>query len=493
MKDNIRYLFYPETIAVIGASSNPAKWGFTILNNIITGGYKGKVYGVNPRADTIYGVKCYNSVKEIPNTVDLAVIAIPREKVFDAVKDCAEKGVKAVMIITSGFSEAGKEYAELEYKIAEFGREHSLPIAGPNGQGVFNAFINLSATMSFYSVKPAKVSFVSQSGNMGNTVISWAKTYRMGFGKFISSGNEGLLRTEDYYEYFANDPDTDIILSYIEGVDDGRRYFEVLRKVSMKKPVIVLKGGKTEEGKRAAESHTGSMGGSYEIFKAAFKQCGAIVAENTEEMCDYAFAFLTQPLPQGRRVGAVSEGGGWAVLVSDAVANYGLELINLPEEIKREIDKLLPFYWSRNNPVDLVAEREEGVYEKVCELLISSPHVDIFMSLGVGYMFSGVFKVKRAKLLGEEMKAMMIDYISKKGLHQVENLVELWRRWKKPVICASDVMLTDEWEENKSITYLLDNGIFVYPTPERAARAASALYRYSMWRRVRGDGDITKG
>lgn len=485
MKEKIRFLFYPESIAVIGASTNVAKWGFIILDNIIAGGYKGRVYPVNPRADSIFGLKCYRRVQDIPDEVHLAVITIPRDSVFDVLKDCADKGVKSIMVISSGFSEAGKEFVELENKLAEFGKEKGIPIAGPNGQGIFNAFINLSATMSYFNVKPAKISFVSQSGNMGNTMIQWAKKYGMGFGKFVSSGNEAMLKTEDYYEYFENDPDTDVVLSYVEGIDDGRKFFERLRSLASKKPVIVLKGAKTAEGRRAAESHTGAVAGSYEVFKSAVKQAGGILVENPEEMGDLAFAFLYQPLPKGKRVGAISGGGGWAVLVADALAEEGLELAKFSPSLMEELNKLLPYYWSRNNPVDLVAERKEGLYQRVAELVISEPYVDIFMALGIGYGYSGVFKIDGSKLIDPEMKEQIKSYVRERGIGESLALIELKEKFKKPIIAASDSMFAEDFYRNESLKILIENGIFVYPTPQRAARVAARMYWYAEYLRRR--------
>lgn len=487
MKEKIRFLFYPESVAVIGASTNIGKWGFIILDNIITGGYRGKVYPVNPKADTIFGIKSYRSVKEIPDKVDLAVITIPREKIFGVLDECAEKGVKSIMVISSGFSEAGKEFAELERKLAEFGHEKGIPIAGPNGQGIFNAFINLSATMSYFHLKPAKVSFVSQSGNMGNTIISWAGKYGMGFGKFISSGNEGMLKTEDYFEFFKDDPDTDVVLSYVEGVDDGRNFFQKMKELTAKKPLILLKGAKTSEGRQAAESHTGAIAGSYEIFKAAVQQAGGILVENPEEMGDLAFALLYQPLPKGRRVGAVSKGGGWAVLAADALAREGLELVRFSDSLMQELNRLLPYYWSRNNPVDLVAERKEGLSEKVVELVASEPYVDIFMGLGVGYEFSGASKIAGSRLIEESMKEEIKKYVREKGISESYAIINLKEKLKKPFILASDVMFAEDFSKNEAIKILIDNGIFVYPTPERAAKVVGKMCWYAEYLKRKGN------
>ncbi|HEY4715727.1 MAG TPA: CoA-binding protein [bacterium] len=491
MKEKIRYLFYPESIAVVGASTNPSKWGFVVLNNIVTSGYKGRIYAVNPGANAIGGIKCYKKINDLPEGAHLAVITLPREKVFDALKECIAKGVKSIMVITSGYSEAGKDHAELENKLVSLCRDAGIPMAGPNGQGIFNSFINLSATMAYYNIKPAKISFVSQSGNMGNTMIEWAKKYSMGFGKFISSGNEAMLKTEDYYDYFKDDPDTDVVISYIEGVDDGRRFFEKARELAKKKPLIILKSARTSQGKKSAESHTGAMAGSFDIFKAAVWQAGGILVQNAEEMGDAAFAFLHQPLPKGRKVGAVSEGGGWAVLVADALTEEGLELPAFPQELIAEFNKILPFYWSRNNPVDLVAERGEGIYEKVTELMASSKNVDIFMSLGVGYWYGAAFKIADSKLIEESMKGTLIDYIKANGIHQAKHLIELWKRLNKTVICASDIMLSDDFQKNEALKLLIDNGIFVYPTPDRAAKAVARLCWYAEYLRRREKQQLT--
>ena len=482
--DNIRFLFYPRTIAMVGASTTPGKWGHIVFQNIITMGYEGRIYPVNPKAESVFGRKSYKSVAELPEIPDLAVVIVPKDKVLSSVEECGKKGIKACMVITSGFSEAGD--FETEKKIAETAKRYNIALAGPNGQGVFNNFIKLSATMALVRTPLGNISLVSQSGNLCNSVLSWAAHYNLGMGKFISSGNEALLKVEDYFEYFANDPDTDVILSYVEGVDEGRRFFEKAKKASEKKPILILKGAKTNEGTRAALSHTGALAGSYKIFSSVAKQAGCIITEDIEEFLDIAYAFASQPLPNGKKVTVISEGGGWAVLAADTVDKEGLEMSKLTPDILEKLDKLLPPWWSKNNPIDLVAERKPGIYQQILDTVISSEITDSVVTLGIGYYYEGARKIKQGEfLLDEETKKLAISMIEREGMEQVSHILEMKEKYKKPIMCASDVMLGKNFFENKAIEKLLENRIFVYPTPQRAIHALSKLVWYSDYLRKR--------
>ena len=259
-------LFNPKSIALIGASNHLQKWGAIIFLNIILGGYSGRLYPVHPREEVIFGHKVYAKVSLIPGPVDLAIIAIPAHLTMEAVQDCIQKGVRMAIVITSDFSETGEEGARLEKALTAETRSAGMRLVGPNTMGIFSATASLTALMPPVRPRRGKVSLVSQSGNIGTQMLGWGEKFPVGYSKYVSSGNEGDLRSEDYLSFFGKDPETKVILTYIEGLDDGRKFFETARKITPSKPIIAFKGGKTLAGARAAKSHSGAMAGLNELY-----------------------------------------------------------------------------------------------------------------------------------------------------------------------------------------------------------------------------------
>lgn len=301
-------LFNPRNVAVIGASKNIMKWGCIILANIITGGYKGDIYPINPKEKEIQGFKAYPDVCDVPGEVDLAMIVTPARTVPDVMKRCAKKGVKAVVVVPGGFSEEGGGGLELEREVVKIAEAGKIRMVGPNTMGVFSGNLSMCAMMPPVRPLPGAISFVSQSGNLGTQLLGLGQMHEVGFSKFASSGNEAALFTEDYIEYFGADPQTKVVLAYIEGLDHGRKFLEIAKKVTRKKPLVVFKGGQTDAGARAARSHCGAMAGRDSIYNAAFKQAGAIRAATPDEMLDLARALVSLPLPKGNRVGIIFVG-----------------------------------------------------------------------------------------------------------------------------------------------------------------------------------------
>lgn len=463
--------FKPKGIALIGASSSPNKWGFRILANIVTGGYKGLICPVNPRAGTLLGLKVFSSLKLVPDSVDLAVITIPARQVFKALEECAEKGIRSVIIITSGFSETGALGQDLENEITRLARGKGLHFIGPNTMGVFSAASHLHVLMPPVQPPRGGVSYVSQSGNVGVQMLAWGMERGVGFSKFVSSGTEGDIQTEDYLEYFSTDPDTKVILTYVEGLKNGRHFLDIARKAAQTKPIIYFKGGKSDAGSKAAQSHSGAMASRYNLFKAACRQAGLIEAETTDGMLDYAAAFLNYPLPRGNRIAVLTRGGGWGVVAADACREWGLELPTLPDRLIEKLNQILPAYWSHGNPVDMAATLNPEALPKSLEILIQEDGLDGIIAQGVEARVKTSLSVER---LG---KMNLLDGIEVEE-KQEENLdvhliMDLMAAYKKPVIMVSGVS-----SFTRAVSYRGRKTV-IFPTPERGARALAKLWQYS--------------
>ncbi|MDH5636287.1 MAG: CoA-binding protein [Candidatus Bathyarchaeota archaeon] len=462
----LEYLFNPSSIAVIGASREPIKWGSIVLSNIINGGYKGKVYPINPKAEKIQGLKPYPNIKKVPREIDLSIIAIPAtgSRIPEVFEDCGEKNVKMAIVLSSGFGETGEEGRRAEEELVSSARKASIRFVGPNSMGIFYASSNLHALMPTLRPQKGNLSFVSQSGNLGVQMLSRGEQLGVGFNMFVSSGNEADLHCEDYIDYFRRDQNTKVILLYIEGLRDGKRFIETARKTTKQKPIIALKAGETRAGAKAALSHTGALSGSSSVYNSVFKQFGVIRAENTEEMLDFALAF-NQPLPTGRKVAILTRGGGWGVVTADACNKVGIEVPKPPKEILEELDKLLPFYWSRSNPIDTVAVRDPTVSMDILNIISKWKDINGLIILGgFGEFYSDFLNRIGFDDFFVEVHREILERDAKK-------LIEIANNWGKPVFAVAFKLL----DRSKTVRLLNENNIPVYYSPERAVKAFAKL------------------
>lgn len=381
---NLDRLFNPRRIAMIGASDHPLKWGHIILLNILKGDYQGTVYPVNPGKKSILGYPCYPSVHKLPEKPDVAIITTPARSVSSLIDDCGRMQIPFVIVITSDFSETGPEGAALEREIVAKANQHGIRMVGPNSMGIFSVLSRLHAMMPPPMPLPGDVSMFSQSGNIGVQMLAWGVSEGVGFGKFVSSGNEGDLNCVDYLRYFAEDNDTRVVVGYLEGIDPGTPFFPAAKEASSQKPILIFKGGRTAAGGKAAASHSGAMAGESGIYSAAFKQAGIIEAGTSQTLMDCAKAFSHYPIPRGRRIGIITRGGGWGVITADACSEYGLAVPSLSEKLMTTFDALLPKYWSRSNPVDLVATIAGDPYLECLEMMAAWDGVDAVIALGAG-------------------------------------------------------------------------------------------------------------
>ncbi len=374
----LRPMFRPESVAVIGASEDPTKWGFGVLNNISRGGFRGRIYPVNPNADTVLERKSYKSLRDIPERVDLAFVVIPSPFVASAVRDAIETGVRSLIIITAGFGETGGEGRKREAEIRNLCSEAGIPAAGPNCMGVCSFRARLVGTMEPLESEPGNLSFISQSGTYGVTTLNYGLHLHLPFNAFVSSGNEAVTRFSDYLEYFGQDDHTDVIMGYIESLRDGQRFMRIAREVTKKKPVIAMKFGRTNDGSRAAASHTGAMAGSNAIYDALFKQCGIIEVKRTHDLLNVAMAFDMQPPLRGNRIAIIGPSGGFGVATTDFLAEHGLKVPELDSMLQRRLREdaeALPFA-SLRNPIDLAADLRVDPLLKCTETVLNLDMID---------------------------------------------------------------------------------------------------------------------
>ena len=361
-------IFYPRSIAVIGASPNPDKVGYSVLRNLLP--FDGEVYPVNPNESEILGRKVHPSISSISEEVDLAVVAVPAKMVPDIIGQAGEKGVKLAVIISAGFREAGQRGKILERKVLDAAKKNNVRIIGPNCVGIMLPHEKINTTFDPISPKPGHIAFISQSGAIITTVVDWSKSEEIGFSAVISVGNQADLGFLDFLKFAEKNEETKAIVLYIEEVRNGREFLEEVEKISGKKPVIALKSGASKRGHQAASSHTGSLAGSYEVYMAAFRQAGVIAAYSLNEAFLIAELTASEGYPNGNRAVVISNAGGFAVLASDYAEKYGVDLINFSEEIGNELDTLLPKNWSGENPIDLIGDARTDRYASVFNTMI---------------------------------------------------------------------------------------------------------------------------
>ena len=362
MPDNLNYFFNPQSVAVIGASSNPNKLSFGIIQNLDQYGYKGSIYPINPKSDQILGHPCFSDILDVPGQVDLTVIVLPAKMIPDILKDCGEKGVKACIIISGGFKELGEDGKARESQLKDIAEQFGMRVIGPNCVGNINVYSGLNTT--FIKGMPAKggIGFVSQSGAVCGGVVDHIVNEEIGFSHLLSLGNEMDVNETDMIAYLADDPHTKVIAAYVESIRDGERFLQVASQVTRKKPIILLKAGKSESGARAVSSHTGSLAGSQTAYSTAFKQAGVIEVNSLRALLQTAMAFDFQPLPQNDRAVIFTNAGGPAALLSDSLDAHGLKLEQLNENLQKKLGEKLNPSAQTMNPIDMLGGATEDEY-----------------------------------------------------------------------------------------------------------------------------------
>ncbi len=378
-RTDVDYLFEPRSVAVIGASQNKAKIGYRIVENIISCGYKGEIYPVNLKGGELLGNKIYPDLSEISGKVDLAVITIPAKLVFAAVKECGEKGVKHLVIITSGFSEIGN--SEEERRIVGYARSHGMRVLGPNIFGIYSSAVSLNATFGPRGILPGHVAIVTQSGALGIAMTGKTAAESLGLSALVSVGNKSDIDESDLLEYLAHDEATQVVLLYIEGVKGGDRLVDTLTKVTREKHVIVIKSGRSKRGAMAAASHTGSLAGADEIFDSVMRQCGVLRAESVQEAFDWARFLADSPLPRGKEAVIITNGGGIGVMATDACEKYEVALYDDQRTLEKTFSVVMPDFGSSKNPIDLTGQATAQDYEHAIEAALASDDMHATLAL----------------------------------------------------------------------------------------------------------------
>lgn len=440
-------LLRPRTIAVIGAAREEGKIGHSVFKNILKEGFPGKVYPVNPNADSILGHKCYPSVKDIPDEIDLAVIVVPAKIVPKVMKECAEKGVKAVAVISSGFKEVGNEEGERE--IVRIAKEAGMRLLGPNIVGVADAYAKSNASFMPYLPPAGHIAFVSQSGALCIGLATWTKAKEIGLSSIVSLGNKADVDEADLIDYFSGDPQTRVVTIYMEGLTDGRRFMDAARRST--KPIVVLKPGRGERAAAAIKSHTGSLAGSDLAYDVAFKQCGVIRADTFPVLFNYGIALAQLPDPEGENIVILTNGGGAGVMATDTCEKYGLKLMDIPEDLAKKLRNWMPPFGSTLNPVDLTGMAPVRDYYGALTTLGEDPRVHAIIVLYCHTAITDPMELAKA----------IVKYKNE-------------AKKEKPIVAA----LIGGKECEEAIKHLMANGIPAYESPEPAVAALAIKYMY---------------
>ncbi len=448
-------IFRPRSIAIVGASRRKGTIGYEILHNLVSGDYNGKVFPVNPKAEVIHSIKCYPSVSDVPDAIDMAVIVVPSSIVPDIVEECGQKGVKGLVIISAGFKETGQKGAQLEDRLLDTIHKYGMRMVGPNCMGVIctDPAVSMNATFARIPALRGRIGFMSQSGALGEAILEYAQEVETGFSVFASVGNKADVSGNDLMEYWEHDPNTEVILLYLESFGNPRRFKEIARRTSRKKPIVAVKAGTTFAGARAASSHTGALVSREVATDALFEQCGVIRVTSIEELFDVSSALANQPLPRGDRVAIVTNAGGPGILATDACVNLGMKVEPFSEGTMRKLAEILPTEASVQNPVDMIASAGPEQYRKCLKLVLDDPKVDALITIFVSPVITDPRAIAEAVIQGTKgaTKPVLACFMGNVRVG-VEEGVEKARR------------------------------IPFYIFPESGARSLAAMEKYKRWR-----------
>ena len=472
-------LFEPRGVLVAGVSTHPGKFGFVSLHNILASGYPGRVYGSSREAGEVLGVPVVADPADLPDdAIDLVFVCTPAAANADLLRACARKGIRAAFLASAGYGEAGAEGQQLQAELVALADELGMLVAGPNGQGVVSTPARLCAQIVAPYPPAGGIGIASQSGNFISSFMNYAVQTGVGVSRAVSAGNAAAVTIPDYLDFYAADPVTNVALAYVEGVPDGRGFFERTRAVAAAKPLVLVKGGATAGGQRAAASHTGSLASDDRVFDGMCRQAGITRAATIEEAYEAAATFATQPLPKGNRVVVLTTAGGWGVVTADAIARSSLELTPLPDDLRASLDGRLPPRWSRNNPVDLAGAETRDTIPEVIDLIVGHPEVDAVIYLGLGIQSNQAALMRRGPFYPNHGLERIVEYHERQDARFAQAAADASERYAKPVLTATELAVTHP--DNAGPAGVRATGRLCYASANRAVAALDHL-----WRRAR--------
>ncbi|MCB1256128.1 MAG: CoA-binding protein [Microthrixaceae bacterium] len=468
-------LFEPQGIVVAGASTHPGKFGFVSLHNIIASGYSGKIFATNRDGNEVLGIKTLRSLEELPaGEADLIFVCTPQAANADLLRVAASKGIAAAFITSAGYGEAGPEGIQAERELVDLSRELGILVIGPNGQGVVSTPANLCAQIVAPYPPAGSIGIASQSGNFVSSFMNWSCATGVGISRAVSAGNAACTDVADLLRAYADDAATTVGLAYVEGTDDGRRFFDAMREVSARMPLVLLKGGSTSGGARAAASHTGSLATNDRVFDGACLQAGATRASSVEEAFEAAATFATQPLPLGNRVAVITTAGGWGVVAADAITrDPNLELAELPDDLRRAIDEHLPPRWSRSNPIDLAGGETRDTIPVILDLVARHPDIDAVIYLGLGIQSNQARLMRSGPFSNDPDVQRIVAYHERQDARFAQAAHDVSVATGKPVLTATELAVA--FPDNPGPETVRSTGRVCYPSADRAVKALSHL------------------
>jgi acyl-CoA synthetase (NDP forming) len=467
-------LFNPKGVVVAGASTHPGKFGFVTLHNLLAGGFEGPVFATNRDGADVLGRPTLRSVAEVPEgEADLVVVCTPKGSVPEVLTQAADRGVRAAFLTTAGYGEAGDAGRAEQAELVALAERLGLVIAGPNGQGVISTPAKLCAQIVAPNPPPGSIGVVSQSGNLVSAFLNHSVRSGVGVSRAVSAGNAAMLEPIDYLEYFADDLATSVGLCYLEGVGDGRAFYERLRQVTRRMPVVIVKGGATGAGAKAAASHTGSMASDDRIIDGVLAQAGAVRAIGVEAAFDAAATLASQPPASGGNVVVVTTVGGWGVVAADAIArSRHLRLDPLPGDLVAAIDHLLPPRWSRNNPIDMAGGETRDTVPEVLRLVASHPATDAVLFLGLGIQSNQAALMRSGGFYPDFGLERIVDYHERQDDRYGRAAAEVSEATGKPILCATELAVTHS--NNAAPAAVAATGRYCAASAERAVAALDA-------------------
>jgi acetyltransferase len=477
--EHFRALFEPKGVVVTGASSHPGKFGFVSVHNILASGYAGAVFGTNLSQEEVLGIQTVASLDDVPkDAADLVFVCTPSSANPEILRACARRGIKAAFLTSAGYGEAGDEGIRLEQELIALANELGILLAGPNGQGVVSTPSQLCAQIVAPYPPRGRIGVASQSGNFVSSFLNYSRQSGVGVSRAVSAGNAACVSVADYLKWYSTDNETSVGLAYLEGIFDGSHLMKQLQDVTRKMPLVIMKGGATEAGAKAAASHTGALAANDKVFDGACRQSGISRAKNVEEAFDTAACFATQPLPKGGRTVILTTAGGWGVVTSDALmSTQELTLVDLPDDLKAAIDEKLPPRWSKSNPVDCAGGETRDTIPEVMGLIARHKDVDAVIYLGIGIQSNQARLMHEGKFYPDHGLERIVAYHERQDARFAEAADELIKETGKPILIASELAIGDP--DNAGPRTVRESGRYCFPSGHRAVAALAHMVRYS--------------